>query len=284
MHFRRIFLVHFLIIHIYNRLFNKKVYLLKLTIEGDAYKRCSMKFLTWNVSKKRPHPDTPYEMADALAALNPDVIVLTEYPLGPSHKPFLERLTSHGFTSMKISEGNGHIPHTMIVSKLAFKPTGNQEPKTLPPPLASSVLGVHLANPDIEILGLSVPVPLETATLRSCHEWIAKTASSAVKCPSVILGDFNLDPRDSARDQGMDLLRRLMYQGWTHALPPRGVSWWPERGSSGRSLDHAFLSPHFDVHAMEYITQSRPYVFTHGERAMSDHAVLLVDAEMKQSC
>ena len=52
--------------------------------------------------------------------------------------------------------------------------------------------------------------------------------------------------------------------------------------ASGWKLDHALLSSkHFASPQSEYLTESAPYIFARKPGAMSDHAVLLVDADLK---
>ncbi len=58
-----------------------------------------MKILTWNINHRIGKKKIPLEMADALASLSPDIIVLTEYVQGPSHDRFLNDLKSNGFTN-----------------------------------------------------------------------------------------------------------------------------------------------------------------------------------------
>jgi endonuclease/exonuclease/phosphatase family metal-dependent hydrolase len=78
--------------------------------------------------------------------------------------------------------------------------------------------------------------------------------------PFVIMRDFNTDPSDSRAKCG-DQLSKLVDEGWQHAVPKSGASYWAIKNGSERRLDHAFTSRHFDVLDAKYIIESGSYVF-----------------------
>jgi hypothetical protein len=53
----------------------------------------------------------------------------------------------------------------------------------------------------------------------------------------------------------------LVDEGWQHAMPKLGASYWAIKNGSERRLDHAFTSRHFDVLDAKYIIESGSYVF-----------------------
>lgn len=95
------------------------------------------------------------------------------------------------------------------------------------------------------------------------------------------MGDFNTDPNDSEAKCG-DRINKLVDEGWQHAMPTSGASYWVVKNGIGKRLDHAFISRHFDILTTEHISESGSYVFA-GKKseAMSDHTVLLIEINMK---
>lgn len=70
-----------------------------------------MKILTWNINHRISKKKIPREMAEALASLSPDIIVLTEYVEGPSHNQFLADLKSNGFSDWRFGIQGATEPH-----------------------------------------------------------------------------------------------------------------------------------------------------------------------------
>jgi hypothetical protein len=64
--------------------------------------------------------------------------------------------------------------------------------------------------------------------------------------------------------------------GWTHAAPAEGASYWTPRGDP-RRLDHAFASPGLAVRKAEYVAAIDGYVLAGTREALSDHAALLLE-------
>lgn len=82
--------------------------------------------------------------------------------------------------------------------------------------------------------------------------------SRNVDRPFVIMGDFNTDPGDPRARCG-DRLSQLVDEGWQHAMPRLGASYWAIKNGGERRLDHAFISRHFDVLDAKYILDSGSY-------------------------
>jgi hypothetical protein len=72
----------------------------------------------------------------------------------------------------------------------------------------------------------------------------------------------------------------MIKAGCRHALPESVMSWWSKSGEVQSQLDHAMISSHFDLFRAKYITQSGQYKFSNSSEAISDHAVLLIEAEL----
>jgi endonuclease/exonuclease/phosphatase family metal-dependent hydrolase len=240
-----------------------------------------MKLLTWNVNhriREKPIPDT---MAEALASLSPDVIVLTEYVPGPSREKFLSELKSQGYAHKELSHENGEKTgqnHILIASRTPLEKL-TIDPPALAPAFPYNVLKVHVEKPGVDILGLRMPTPLSATEKNACWDWIEETARGMRDRPSVILGDFNNDTCRSGAN-GRIRFDHLTENGWERA-PATGISWWADKGTSEGRLDHAFLSRHFTDIKAEYKPEYGPYVFARKPGALSDHAVLVVDADLK---
>jgi hypothetical protein len=99
------------------------------------------------------------------------------------------------------------------------------------------------------------------------------------------MGDFNIDMRYAPVKCGkrFDKLEEI---GMRHidAIPSTNYSYFPPTGSEGTRLDHAFLSRHFLYARAKYISEEDGYVFASKQPgAMSDHAVLIVDATLEKT-
>jgi len=235
-----------------------------------------MRLLTWNVNHRATRKRIPEGMSDAIGSLSPDVVVLTEYVPGPTREEFVAGLGSVGLgnvmTTPRVAGQNSILiaSRTPLVSGDIFTPA-------IDPAFPSNGLHVHVPRHDIEILGLRIPDYSRSPALRrECWDWIESVASALRFRPSAILGDLNTDPSYPQTRCG-DRFGRMESHGWSQAKPS-GSSYWTVRGSQGRQLDHAFLSPHFQIHDATYIRESSSFTFAGpGTEALSDHAPLLVE-------
>jgi len=257
-----------------------------------------MRLLTWNVNHRIQEKAIPPQMAEAIDSLKPDVVVLTEFVDGITRNNFFAELKKFGF-SYKISEGRDGQKrdgqnHVLIASRTTLVDGDIHVPPSepaVPPnepliPLAfpSNVLHVKVPDKDFEILGLRVPMPLKSANRQACWEWIMATAKENCGRPFVIMGDFNIDREYSPVKCGKRF-DQLADIGMHHvpAMPLDYVSYFPPSGGEGTRIDHAFLSRHFINPTAQYRAESGQYLFAGNKPgAMSDHAVLLVDAELKK--
>lgn len=241
-----------------------------------------MKLLTWNINHRTCNKKIPYHMAEAIASLTPNVIVLTEYVPGSSHKIFIEQLESYGFTYHVISKRALKENQVFIAANTALEYGSIIAPTDIDKSLPSNALHVRLPEKKFDILGLRLPDYSKLPKIkRQCWDWIQNIAAKNIDFPFVIMGDFNTDPDDSQAKCG-NRIKQLKDDGWQHSMPRSGASYWAITNGNGRRLDHAFVSRHFDVLAAEYISELGNYVFA-GQKseAMSDHAALLIEINMK---
>lgn len=223
-------------------------------------------------------------MAEALASLSPDVIVLTEYVEGLYHKKFVSDLEMQGFAHAMTSPITPQENQVFIASRTALE-KGVTPELPIEKALTSNVLHVNIPDKNIEVLGLRMPSfktndPEREKKRNDIWDWITATARIKEERPLIILGDFNTGPKDTGTSGGKRF-DQLVREGWSHALP-LGSSWWSQnKENGGRQIDHALLSKHFVVRNTEYIPERGQYIFAQKPGAMSDHAILLVDADLK---
>lgn len=243
-----------------------------------------MKLLTWNINHRAKVKDIPNDMAQAIASLSPDVVVLTEYVHGLSCRTFIKQLADNGFLYHVKTERVPGENQIFIAANTILENRNIRIPEDIGKSTPSNVLQVRLPDKGFDILGLRIPCysnsKEQTIRKRRFWDWILEIGSDN-EHPLVIIGDFNTDP-DYSHARCGDRIYQLVNEGWQHAMPKSGASYWAITNGSGKRLDHAFISKHFDVLNTKYISESGRYVFA-GKKpeAMSDHAVLLVEIQEK---
>jgi hypothetical protein len=216
-------------------------------------------------------------MTEALVSLDPDVIILTEYVHGPFRLEFLTELKEHDFAYRLVSECRAGENHVLIASRTALEAGTIRPPENIDHSVPSNALHARLPHQGIDILGLRIPdYSKDPPTKRACWDWVLETAKCIKDRPSVLIGDFNTDPKYPKSKCG-DRIGRLIEDGWQIASPTDGASHWSLNGHAVR-IDHAFVTRHFVIAAADYIWERNGHVFA-GKKpgALSDHAVLSID-------
>jgi endonuclease/exonuclease/phosphatase family metal-dependent hydrolase len=241
-----------------------------------------MKILTWNINHRISKKKIPREMAEALASLSPDIIVLTEYVEGPSHNQFLADLKSEGFSYWRLSEYKERQNRIFIASRMPLGDGNSKAPTDIIEAVPCNVLHVTIPQIELNVLGLRMPLPMNPQQKKEWWDWVTTTARKSQKNRFIILGDFNTELTSKGPNGAVRLLN-LAENGWQHASPVTGGSWWLCRDDIiyEHRLDHAFFSKHFTLRSSEYIIENGKYIFAKKPGAMSDHAVLLVDVDIK---
>jgi endonuclease/exonuclease/phosphatase family metal-dependent hydrolase len=246
-----------------------------------------MKILTWNVAHQTHTANKNLsEMAEALASLSPDVIVLTEYVPGKLHNKFTSDLKPLGF-EWRISQPSPTIrrQNQVLIASRTPLAAGDIQAPLISPAFPSNVLHVRVPEKGFEVLGLRVPMPLNPEIRHKYWNWIAETAQQHTDRPTIILGDLNNDTGARGPEGGVRF-NQLKEGGWYRA-PASGKSYWSKDGTVESRLDHALFSQHFVIGKTEYITESGRFVFANTQpanfnpKAMSDHAILLVEFDIK---
>ena len=241
-----------------------------------------MRVMTWNLNHRTRAKPIPLGLPDAIASLEPDLIVLTEYVHAESRRSFLAQLADRGLPYWHVSRvtppGENHV---LIASRSPME-LGPIAAPAIAPSVPSNALHVILPREGIEILGLRVPDYSKQRTIkRACWNWIIETAKAVKDRPFAVLGDFNRDPKYSRNGCG-DCIERLIDDGWQLASPTDGASYWTLGNGSPCRIDHAFVSGHFTVMDSRYVTESKGRALVGvGPGALSDHAILSVDIELE---
>jgi endonuclease/exonuclease/phosphatase family metal-dependent hydrolase len=235
-----------------------------------------IRLLTWNLSHQTRQKRTPPELAPAILALRPDVVVLTEFVPGPSRSHFYHGLAAGGL-EQQISTSTGRHNHVLIASKFSVEP-GDIVAPPIAPSVPSNALHVRLPAIGLEVLGVRIPAFKSKAALRrACWDWLLETATTVKESPFVILGDLNTDPKYPKARCG-NRIGMMVESGWQHAAPQSGASYWTPNGDEVR-IDHAFASPRLTVRSASYVVEQVGYRYV-GKAALSDHAALVVDVEL----
>lgn len=249
-----------------------------------------MRFLTWNIGNQTHEKKLPPEMADAIISLGPDLFVLTEFVDGLSREQFKKELGNAGYHIM-VSPQKEEQNQILVASRRALAPgkitapelkVKNRRGKELTATaLPSNVLNVRITEPEISILGIRIPDYSNQPLLRkACWNWLLDIARTQRDEPTVILGDLNADPNpEFSPKYYCEYMGRLKKEGWNHALPAVGASFWTRLGNWEKRLDHAFFSRHFTIEKSEFRVEDGKHIFARTPGAMSDHAALVVDTK-----
>jgi endonuclease/exonuclease/phosphatase family metal-dependent hydrolase len=237
-----------------------------------------MKLLTWNVNHRthpRPIPDL---VPDAIEALAPDLLVLTEYVRGPSHPSFLSRLAGLGLGHTLISPETRGQNSVMIASRRPLAPGCISAPP-IAPALPYNFLHVELPEDGFQVMGIRIPDYSRQSRIRKvCWDWLCSLAAEVVSSPTVMIGDFNSDPNYSKSRCG-DRFAQLVTDGWQLALPEDGASYWSPNNHAVR-LDHAFVSKDYRIISARYVESVGNLILANRRRqTLPDHAALEIVIE-----
>lgn len=243
---------------------------------------------TWNINHragkgplKRAEPT-----ADAIAALDADIVVLTEYVRQPKREEILPFLMDRGWKHHMVTPLDPGWNSLLIVSRLEID-KGRIE---VPPIDAFAPPGaLHVIVPEYEMNVLGIRIPYyskpEYRSIRAEYwRWFMSISQNVLDEPFVIIGDMNTDPLYPPRDYG-DRLFQMAQAGWLHALPEAGWSYKGNATKDGceKRLDHAFVTQHFELTTAEYVQRLGRHVFAGDKiRQLSDHAPLVVGIRKKE--
>ena len=202
-----------------------------------------MRLVTWNLGHRLDGGHTPDDVVTALAALEPDIAILTGSLPGPARRSFLESLAGLGLKHQLAPEPGQPGSDALVASRVELVP-GLLESRTTRDPLPPNLLHAYAPTGVLDVLGMTRPMSgVPSARRRSGWESVLRAAATLKHRRAILIGDFAVDERADRNDH----LRQLIDAGWKHAVPAEGASY--RTGSSATvALDHAFLSPSIQVY------------------------------------
>lgn len=219
-------------------------------------------------------------MPAAVLALEPDVVVLTEYvrteqePYG--HRYLVDELREGGLEHFIVSTWTARGDNQVVIaarSPIVQRPT----PATTIPYAQPNVLRVAIPDAGLDVIGLRVPFFHSTTETRAYWEWFDELARSVEDQPALIIGDVNFDFGTSPSGWRGRALKQFQERGW-HMPRPDGEWSYASKTSASRSrIDHALVRPGIEVHTARYVSSLGSHSFAGHKDAISDHAAFVLD-------
>jgi len=238
----------------------------------------SLHLAAWNVNHRTGRKSIPPDTLHAIAALDIDVLVLTEFVDGPHHASFKESLKDIGFSSLAVSVKAPHQNQVLIAARTSLADDG-----LLPLPghtEAATTNWLHRRLPalKLEIVGFRAPVYLMADDRTGYWNQVEGIVRSARDRCVIFLGDFQLDPHTDTRPCAQ-VFPRLQADGFCLA-EPRGEWSYHTGEGGGTRVDHALASAAVPIKDARYLYKAGRHTLAgpvkgHGP-ALSDHAVLSI--------
>ena len=161
-----------------------------------------MKIVTWNLNhragKNKVLPEDMKKISRALASLEADIVVLTEYVPAPKYDiQFQKDLKLSGFSEVLISDHYGPESDVhnriLIASRIPMIKGAIKAPTDIIDGVPNNVFHVFIPKTGLGILGLRMPLPMEAGKKKDWWDWVTEVAEKNRNHPFIILGDFNTD-------------------------------------------------------------------------------------------
>ena len=234
----------------------------------------------WNLNHRTGRKAIPPAVIHALAALDIDVLVLTEFVDGDHHARFKDSLKDIGFASLAVSVKAPRQNQVLIAARSPLADDG-----LLPLPghtEAATTNWLHRRLPELklEVVGFRAPMYLDADDRSAYWRQVEDIARAARDRPVIFLGDFRCDPHTDTRPCAA-LFPRLTLDGYALAQPKGDWSCHAGKDASGGTrVDHALASPTLGITDARYVYKAGRHTLAgpangHGD-ALSDHALLSV--------
>jgi hypothetical protein len=234
-----------------------------------------MRLVTWNLGQQLNGGHAPDDVITALAALEPDIVILTEHLPGSARRSFLASLAGLGLTHQLAPTPVQRGDHVLIASRLDLV-RGSMRAHAACDQLPSNMLHAYAPTGVLDVVGLrSAETGSRPATRRARWESLFRAARTLRHRRAILIGDFDVD---DAEVDGIDHLRQLTDAGWRHAVPTGGSGYPTARADEGK-LDHAFLSPSMQQIDARYTLAAAGFRLTGAEKSLSAQPVLVVDLQ-----
>jgi endonuclease/exonuclease/phosphatase family metal-dependent hydrolase len=233
----------------------------------------------WNVNHRTGRKSIPPAVLHAIATLDVDVLVLTEFVDSPQHTTFKNGLKDIGFDSVAVSLKGSRQNQVLIAARGDMADDG-----LLPVPgysEAASTNWLHRRLPalGIEVVGLRAPVYLTAGGRSGYWSQVEQIARMGKDRRVVFVGDFNTDPHTDTRPCASSF-QRLTAEGFSLPQPSGEWSYHSGNGQRGIRVDHVMTSPAVAVQEARYLYKAGQHVLAapaSGRAAgLSDHAALSV--------
>jgi hypothetical protein len=214
----------------------------------------------------------------AIASLDIDVLVLTEYVDGDHQNGFKDALRDIGFDSLAVSVKAPRQNQVLLAARTELADDG-----LLPLPghtEAATTNWLHRRLPDwkLEVVGFRAPLYLDADDRTSYWRQVEAIAQSGRDRRILFLGDFQLDPSTDTRPCAQ-IFPRLTGDGFTLAQPKGDWSCHSGNGNGGTRIDHALATPSLRFSDARYLYKVGRHVLagpTNGTGPLSDHALLSI--------
>jgi exonuclease III len=234
----------------------------------------------WNLNHRTGRKAIPPAVIHAIAALDIDVLVLTEFVDGEHHARFKDALKDIGFESLAVSLKAPRQNQVLIAARSPLADHGG-----LPLPghtEAATTNWLHRRLPELklEVVGFRAPMYLDADDRAGYWRQVEDIARAARDRPVIFLGDFRCDPHTQLR-LGDALFPRLTADGYTLAQPKGDWSYHAGKDAqAGTRVDHALASPALRLTDARYLYKAGRHSLAgpangHGD-ALSDHALLSI--------
>jgi hypothetical protein len=233
----------------------------------------------WNVNHRTGRKSIPPAVLHAIATLDLDVLVLTEFVDSPQHTTFKNSLKDIGFDSVAVSLKGSRQNQVLMAARSDMADDG-----LLPVPgysEAASTNWLHRRLPalGIEVVGLRAPVYLTAGGRSGYWSQVEQIARMGKDRRVVFIGDFNTDPHTDSRPCASSF-QRLTAEGFSLPQPSGEWSYHSGNGQRGIRVDHVMTSPAVAVQETRYLYKAGQHVLAapaSGRAAgLSDHAALSV--------
>ena len=238
----------------------------------------------WNVNHRTGRKAIPATVLHAIATLDVDVLVLTEFVDGPHHAEFRNALHDLGFADIAVSVKAPHQNQVLIASRTPMASDDLIAAPGYTEAATTNWLHRRLPRHGLEIVGLRAPTYLKAPDRAGYWRQVERIARGARARALVLIGDFGTDPHTDTRPC-MEPCRRLLEDGYQ--LPIADGAW-SYRADDGRTtrVDHALAAPSVAIAETRYLYRAGRHTLA-GQpdtAPLSDHAVLSIRLQSSALC
>ena len=234
-----------------------------------------MRIVAWNVAHQARERPTPPALIGVVAAMQPDVLVMTEYVHGASRASLLEGITATGLPHFVVSDRVGHN-QVLIASRVAMR-LGDVIGSAMPDHAGvTNFQRVVLNYLGMEVVGPGAPAYRSRRELSAYCAQLEPMLAALRDRRIVVIGDVNADP-DHPAHCGTPSLVRLRAAGW-HLPQPEGAWSFESKRMHRSCIDHVLVAPSLPFPTARYIIDlDGVRIAGQMAGASSDHAPLVVE-------